>query len=104
MSEDNDVLLIMGHPLLATGWSLIDMVARELITGVNYKQVVFNIFKAMKCHKSTDDYFLVNVIHGVVAEIQEKHHSSNPLEQALVLDDSSKDDEELADMVALLGS
>lgn len=64
-------------------------------------EVVFNIFKAINTQNQRLTVFAVNVIHAAVAEIQEKHHSSDPLRQALVFD-ASKDDKELADMIALL--
>ena len=57
MEEDKDVPIIMGRPFLATGRTLIDVAAGELIMRVNDEQVVFNIFKAMKYPEETDDCF-----------------------------------------------
>lgn len=90
MEEDKDVPHTMGHPFLAIGQSLIDVAAGELILRVDDEKVVFTIFKALKYPKLTYDYFMVNVICGDIGEIQEKHHSSNPLEHALVSDDTTQ--------------
>lgn len=76
--------LILCCPFLATRQTLIDVVVEEFIMKVNDVKLAFNIFKAMKYPETTDNCFLANVIHGAIAEIQEKHHSSDPLEQTLV--------------------
>ena len=44
MEKDKNVPIIMGRPFLATGRTLIDVAAGELIMMVNDEQVVFNIF------------------------------------------------------------
>lgn len=47
MEEDKDTPLIIGCPFLATGQTLIDEAAGELIMRLNDEQLVFNIFKVM---------------------------------------------------------
>lgn len=69
MEYDKDVPLIMGHPYLATGQTLIDVVVGEMIVRVNNEQVAFKIFKTMKYSESTYDCFEVNMIHGAIAKI-----------------------------------
>lgn len=64
--EDKDVPIIMGKPFLATGRAFIDVAIGELITRVNNEQVVFNIFKAIEYHVSTNNYFVVNVIKKAI--------------------------------------
>lgn len=56
MEEDKDVPIIMGRPFLATGRTLIDVAAGEMIMRVG----VFNIFKAMKYLEATNDCFSVS--------------------------------------------
>lgn len=70
--------LILGRPFLATRQTLIDVVVEEFIMRVKDVKLVVNIFNAMKYPKSIDDCFSANVIHEAIAEIQEKHHSSDP--------------------------
>lgn len=51
---------------------------------------------------STYNWFSVNVSHGAITKIHKKHYLSDPLKQALVSTDPIKDDEELANLVAML--
>ena len=100
MEEDKDVPIIMGRPFLATGRTLIDVAAGELIMRVNDEQVVFNIFKAMKYPEETDDCFAVSHIDQAVAEFQKRNQFSDQLEHALaseVLPEEEKTDEDLAE-------
>lgn len=61
----------------------------------------FNIFKAMKNPESIDACFAVNIIQGDVAKGLESLQSPVILEQALNSNNSSEDDEELADIITL---
>ncbi|WKA05269.1 hypothetical protein VitviT2T_023244 [Vitis vinifera] len=48
MEEDQEVPLILGRPFLAMGRALIDVQKGELTLRVNKKEVMFNIYQAMR--------------------------------------------------------
>ncbi|XP_062115258.1 uncharacterized protein LOC133829567 [Humulus lupulus] len=62
MEEDEDVPIILGRPILATGQALIDVQKGELRLRVQGDEVVFNVFKALKYPRASDSCFSVNVI------------------------------------------
>lgn len=47
-NSDLEVLFILGHPFLATGQALIDMVVGQLIMRAHNKVEVFDVYKSMK--------------------------------------------------------
>ena len=104
MEEDKNVPIIMGRPFLATGRTLIDVAAGELIMRVNDEQVVFNIFKAMKYPIETDDCFALNQVDQVVAKFQKRNQFSDLLEHALTSGatpgEEDEVDEDLAELMA----
>ena len=105
MEEDKNVPIIMGRPFLATGRTLIDVAAGELIMRVNDEQVIFNIFKVMKYPDETDECFTVSQVDQVVAEFQKRDQFSDHLEHALALGtppEGEDADEDLAELMAWL--
>ena len=96
----------MGRPFLATGRTLIDVAAGELIMRVNDEQVDFNIFKAMKYPMETDDCFAVNQVDQAVAEFQKRNQFSDLLEHALTSGatpgEENEADDDLAELMAWL--
>lgn len=45
---DHEVLIILGRPLLAIGWALVDVEFGETKFWVNNEEVSFNVCKCMK--------------------------------------------------------
>ena len=48
MEEDQEILVILGRPFLATGRTLIDVHSGNLTLRVNDEEVKFNIYQTMK--------------------------------------------------------
>ncbi|XP_016755136.1 uncharacterized protein [Gossypium hirsutum] len=47
--DDKDVPIILVRPFLGTGRTMIDVQKGELTMRVNDQQIIFNVFKALKC-------------------------------------------------------
>lgn len=47
-SADEDTLILLGRPFLATGKTLIDVENQEITMGVNGQLFVFNVLNALK--------------------------------------------------------
>ncbi|XP_022864609.1 uncharacterized protein LOC111384553 [Olea europaea var. sylvestris] len=62
MEENNDILLILGKPFLATERALIDVQRGQLILRLEEEHISFNVFKDMKLPSESDSCFQVNVI------------------------------------------
>lgn len=56
---DIDVPIILGRSFLATGQAVVDVESKDLKFRVNDKEVVFNIFKALK---SRDDPGILSIM------------------------------------------
>jgi len=54
MEEDEDILIILGHLLLAIGRALIDVQQGKLTLRLDGKEVVFKVFNSLK-HPCTFD-------------------------------------------------
>ena len=59
MEEDMEVPLILGHPFLATGNTLIDVQQEKLTLHVQDEEVTFNVFKAMKYPSNHDECIIL---------------------------------------------
>ena len=82
MEEDRDIPIILGRPFLATGGALIDVRKGELKLRVNDEEVTFNVFKAMKYPKASDDIFRVDVCEAAIHD--HSFRSEEPLEVCLL--------------------
>ncbi|KAG7995172.1 hypothetical protein I3843_01G095200 [Carya illinoinensis] len=83
MKEDEDVPLILGRPLLATGRALIDVQKGELTLRVNKEEVMFNIYQAMKFPEDPSTCFRVDVIKQCVEEVFQEDMPSDHLEHCI---------------------
>ncbi|KAF7812193.1 uncharacterized protein G2W53_033169 [Senna tora] len=82
--EDKNVPIILGRPFLATRRTIIDVQKGELTMRVQDQEVKFNVFKAMKLPRETEECFHVNVVDNVVdCSVQDdelKYHPIDPSE------------------------
>ena len=80
LQEDKEVLIILGRPFLATGRAMIDVQKGELRLRVQEKEVMFNVFNAIKHPHDTDSCFQVDMLEAIVSS-----HlvPSEPLETSL---------------------
>lgn len=58
--EDKEIPLILGHPFLATGRTLIDVQKWELMMRVQDQKVTFSVFKEMKFPKENEECFRID--------------------------------------------
>ncbi|KAF7810615.1 uncharacterized protein G2W53_037358 [Senna tora] len=78
--EDKNVPIILGRPFLATGRTIIDVQKGELTMRVQDQEVKFNVFKAMKLPRETEECFHVNVVDCSVQDDELKYHPIDPSE------------------------
>lgn len=83
MEEDQEVLLILGRPFLATGRTLIDVKKDELTLRVNKEEVMFNIYQEMKFPEETSTFFRVEIIEQCVEEAFQKDAPTDRLERCI---------------------
>ncbi|XP_031120246.1 uncharacterized protein LOC116023388 [Ipomoea triloba] len=70
MDADQEVLLILGRPFLATAWALIDVGNGKLVLSVGDKCATFDVSKLTKYPMTTDDAcYFVDVFHEHVNSI-----------------------------------
>ncbi|XP_009613770.1 uncharacterized protein [Nicotiana tomentosiformis] len=65
---DEEVPIILGRPLLATGGALIDVREHKLKMRVHDKEVAFNVYKALNLPKHYEDLCMILVIEPKVIE------------------------------------
>ncbi|KAJ4720983.1 DNA-directed DNA polymerase [Melia azedarach] len=105
MEADREIPLILGRPFLATGRTLIDVQQGKLILRVQDKQVVFNVFKAIKYPSETDCCFQIDALDKMVAETFKHGHPNEPLEACIVHAESTKaENAEIAEYAHYLGA
>ncbi|XP_062080890.1 uncharacterized protein LOC133785687 [Humulus lupulus] len=90
MKEDTTVPIILGRPFLATEQALIYVQKSELRLGVQGKEVVFNVFKAMSYPRASDSCFNNDVIDEVVLK---KRITNDPLELALAVGGDNEEED-----------
>ncbi|XP_024023283.1 uncharacterized protein LOC112092155 [Morus notabilis] len=57
IEEDEEILIILGRPFLATGQALIDVQKGELRLRVQEEEVIFNVFNVPKYLQASDSCF-----------------------------------------------
>ncbi|KAI5324325.1 hypothetical protein L3X38_033398 [Prunus dulcis] len=68
MEDDAETSIILGHPFLKTGRTLIDVDKSLLILQVADEQVPFNVFEATKYPVESDSCFRVDVVEKAVSQ------------------------------------
>ncbi|KAA3484289.1 Retrovirus-related Pol polyprotein from transposon opus [Gossypium australe] len=72
--DDKNVPSILGRPFLATGRTVIDVQKGELTMRVNNQQIIFNVFKALKCVDDIEECHAVSLLDSIVEEKFEKEY------------------------------
>ncbi|XP_019241405.1 PREDICTED: uncharacterized protein LOC109221376 [Nicotiana attenuata] len=62
MPEDEEVPIIMGRPLLATGGALIDVREGKLKVRVGDEEITFNVYKALNLPKHYEDLCIITAV------------------------------------------
>ena len=83
MEEDQEVPLILGRPFLAMGRALIDVQKGELTLRVNKKEVMFNIYQAMRFPEDPSTCFQVDIIKQCVEEAFQEDVPVDHLERCI---------------------
>ncbi|WRX15316.1 Reverse transcriptase [Theobroma cacao] len=84
MEEDRKVPIILGRPFLRAARALIDVEKGELTLRVEYQQVTFSIFKALKFSNEHDECFSINVVDDLTNNVFIENHHDDPLETSLI--------------------
>ncbi|KAA3483205.1 Retrovirus-related Pol polyprotein from transposon opus [Gossypium australe] len=74
---DKEVPILLERPFLATGRTLIDVQKGELTMRVNDYQITFNVFDAMKCADTNEEFHAVEIIDTIVQEEIAKIYHNN---------------------------
>ncbi|XP_070054847.1 uncharacterized protein [Nicotiana tomentosiformis] len=80
---DEDILIILGRPFLATGRALIDCETGELKMRLNDEEITFNVQKSMRRPSELANYSLVKVVDVILEEEDETLNSKDPLATCL---------------------
>jgi len=83
MEEDREVPLILRRLFLA-GNTLIDVQQEKLTLRVQDKEVMFNVFKAMKYSSNHDECHYIDIIEKMMAEMFENEIPTLSLEACLI--------------------
>ncbi|BFG30359.1 hypothetical protein CerSpe_166330 [Prunus speciosa] len=103
MEEDVDIPIILGHPFLITGRTLIDVEKGSLILRVADQEVEFKVFDATKYPIDSEYCFQLEAIDHVVRRKFEAEYPKYPLEASLVRKIEIVDEEpRMLEMVNLL--
>ena len=92
IEEDREVPLILGHPFLVTGKTLIDVQQGKLTLCVYDEEVSFNVFKAMKYPSNNDECYYINIDDKVTTEIFEEETPPLPLEACIIHSDINNEE------------
>ena len=68
MDEDEEILLILGQPFLATRRTLIDVQQGKLVLRVGEDEVTFDVFKPMKFPSETNSCFQISDRDVIMAD------------------------------------
>ena len=101
IKEDNEILILLGWPFLATGGALIDVKKRELRLRVNEEEVIFNVFKAIKQPDIGESCFSIQVVDSLIND--KDKHPNDPLEACLV-NNVLEEDVEIAEYTCWMDS
>ncbi|XP_070040657.1 uncharacterized protein [Nicotiana tomentosiformis] len=98
---DEEIPIILGRPLLATGRALIDCETGELKMWLNNEEIIFNVQQSMRRPSEFANCTLVEVVDVILQEEDETLNVKDPLEACLMnLEDM--DGEGLAEWVMAL--
>ncbi|XP_052311391.1 uncharacterized protein LOC112328498 [Populus trichocarpa] len=101
MKEDNEIPILLGRPFLATGGALIDVKKGELRLRVNEKEVIFNVFKAIKQPDMGESCFSIQVVESLIND--KVKLPTDPLE-ACLLNKVWEEDAEIAEYTCWMDS
>ncbi|XP_073067246.1 uncharacterized protein [Primulina eburnea] len=90
MEEDREIPLILGRPFLATGKAVIEVQEGKLRLRVEKEGITFNVFKALKHPRHTNDCFMVDSSNSLVCQFVQDA-MKDPLETKLTT--AMKEDE-----------
>ncbi|XP_019241627.1 PREDICTED: uncharacterized protein LOC109221619 [Nicotiana attenuata] len=98
---DEEILIILGRPFLATGRALIDCETGELKMRLNDEEITFNVQKSMRRPSEFANCSLIDAVDVVLEEEDEALNIKDPLAACLMnLDEANGED--LAEWVLAL--
>ena len=83
IEEDQDILIILGRPFLATRRTLIDVQKGELTIRVQDEQVTFKVFKTHKFPSKDNCCFQIDTVDQQVDKVYKISHPKDPLKASL---------------------
>ncbi|XP_070038290.1 uncharacterized protein [Nicotiana tomentosiformis] len=81
---DEEIPIILGRPLLATGRALIDCETGELKMRLNNEEIIFNVPQSMRRPSEFANCSLVEVVDVILQEEDETLNVKDPLEACLI--------------------
>ncbi|XP_070041021.1 uncharacterized protein [Nicotiana tomentosiformis] len=101
---DEQVPIIFGWPLLAIGDAIIKVREGKMIMRVDNEEAIFNIYKEIQFPHHYEELSIIFVV-----EVDEQHNDTSvylddSLEKALMLFDSLEIDDEVEEMMHILGA
>jgi len=92
MEEDMCAPIILESPFWATAGCLIDVKNDKLSFDVGDDHVEFNLFKASKFPSISDECHTIDVVDGLILETASNVASNDSLENLLLNDSTTKDE------------
>ncbi|PIN09422.1 DNA-directed DNA polymerase [Handroanthus impetiginosus] len=94
MKADNETLIILGRPFLATGRTLINIQNGEFTMRDQEQHITFNVFKAMKFPNESDECFSISALDSFARKEPITEQPLDQLEHALLdlADDENEED------------
>nr|XP_009803351.1 PREDICTED: uncharacterized protein LOC104248740 [Nicotiana sylvestris] len=101
---DELVPIILGRPFLATGDAIIKVREGKMILRVDDEEAIFNVYKAIQLPRHYEELSMISVIEANEQIHDPSIYLDDSLEKALMLFDSLGNDEEVEEMMHILGT
>ncbi|XP_070040989.1 uncharacterized protein [Nicotiana tomentosiformis] len=99
---DEQVPIILGRPLLATGDAIVNVIEGNMITRVDNEEAVFNVYKAIQLRRHYEELSMISIMEVDEKLIDQSIYLDDSLEKALTLFNSLEINDEVEEMVYIL--
>ncbi|XP_070046752.1 uncharacterized protein [Nicotiana tomentosiformis] len=99
---DEQVPIILGRPLLATGDAIIKVREGKIIMRVDNEEAVFNIYKTIQLLRHYEEISMISIVEVDEQLIDPSVYLDDSLEKALMLFDSLETDDEVEEIMHIL--
>ncbi|XP_075095107.1 uncharacterized protein LOC142173419 [Nicotiana tabacum] len=99
---DEQVPIILGRPLLATGDAIIKVREGKMIMRVDNEEAVFNVYKAIQLPRHYEELSMISVVEVDEKLLNTSVYLGDCLEKAIMLFDSLEMDDEVEEIKGIL--